>query len=232
MIGCWFKKAKALSSWLTHPELGHLPFKNFIMLTALQCYHVLDQSINDYHLTDSPDSKIRNPYPDSTLEALLYHKNRIDTVQWHLEDLIRDPAIDPAAAVILKRRIDKSNQDRTDIVEKIDDYFLAEFKSVQLIPGAKQNSETPAWLLDRMSILLLKIYHMQEQVDRKDADLNHVARCQAKLNVLLEQKTDMQLCFDELMDDLQKGIRKMKVYRQMKMYNDSSLNPVLYTIKK
>jgi hypothetical protein len=200
------------------------------MLTAQQCYQVFDHSITDYHVTDSPDADMKNPL--TGVQALLYHKNWIDTVQWHLEDLIRDPNINPSDALLLKRRIDKSNQDRTDLVEKIDDYFLEAFRDVKLLPAARQNSETPAWLLDRMSILLLKIYHMQEQVNRKDADAGHIARCQAKLDILTEQKTDMQLCFDELMDDLSKGIRKMKVYRQMKMYNDTSLNPVLYSNKK
>lgn len=171
------------------------------------------------------------PFSDDT-DALLYHKNWIDTVQWHLEDIIRNPEINPVEALQLKRRIDKSNQDRTDLVEKIDDYFMAQFKHVQLLDGARQNSETPAWLLDRMSILMLKIFHMQEQVDRKDASADHKAKCQSKLNVLLEQKADMAKCFDELMDDLQKGVRKMKLYRQMKMYNDASLNPVLYGTKK
>lgn len=201
------------------------------MLSATQCYQIFDRSIADYHLTDSPDAEIKNPYSES-FESLLYHKNWIDTVQWHLEDLIRDPNINPEAALVIKRRIDKSNQDRTDVVERIDDFVLDELKSVKLNSDARQNSETPAWLLDRMSILLLKIYHMQEQVSRTDADPSHIARCQSKLNILLEQKTDMQLCFDELMEDLRQGVRKMKVYRQMKMYNDDTLNPVLYAAKK
>jgi Protein of unknown function (DUF4254) len=201
------------------------------MLSANQCYHIFDQGISDYHRTDSPDAEIKNPYT-KPFESLLYKKNWIDTVQWHLEDLIRDPNINPAEALILKRRIDRSNQDRTDVVEKIDDFFLEEIKSVRLMPNARQNSETPAWLLDRMSILLLKIFHMKEQVERPDANAAHVARCQAKLAVLSEQKQDMATCFEELMEDLRTGIRKMKVYRQMKMYNDASLNPVLYANKK
>jgi len=200
------------------------------MLTAHECYRIFDLSITDYHVTDSPDVQLKNPYHNSP-EFLLYQKNWIDTVQWHLEDLIRDPKINPAEALALKRRIDKSNQDRTDIVEKIDDYFLDALKQVKLKENARQNSETPAWLLDRMSILLLKIFHMEEQVKRIDATPAHLASCQAKLDILLEQKTDMQHCYDELVDDLQKGVRKMKVYRQMKMYNDASLNPVLYTKK-
>ena len=202
------------------------------MLNASQCYQVFSQSIHEYHVFNSPDSAIHNPFGEASLERLLYNKNWIDTVQWHLEDLIRDPSIDPVEAIALKRRIDKSNQDRTDIVERIDDYFLDDLKSVKPPSSARQNSETPAWLLDRMSILLLKIYHMEEQVNRPDADAQHKARCQSKLTVLLEQKEDMKVCFDELMDDLQKGIRKMKVYRQMKMYNDASMNPVLYAQKK
>ena len=202
------------------------------MLTAIHCYDIFDQSIADYHKNDYVDSPLVNPYKKKDIDALLYHKNWIDTVQWHLEDIIRDPNINPVDALTLKRRIDKSNQERTDLVEKTDDYFLEQFQPVKLQSNARQNSETPAWLLDRMSILLLKIYHMREQVERKDVSSDHVARCQSKLNILLEQKADMQICFDELMDDLKKGIRKMKLYRQMKMYNDSSLNPILYANKK
>ncbi len=201
------------------------------MLQANHCYTIFDRGIVDYHIHNFVDAPLQNPYSQN-IDALLYHKNWIDTVQWHLEDIIRNPNIDPVEALKLKRRIDASNQERTDMVEKVDDYFLSQFQQVKLQPGARQNSETPAWLLDRMSILMLKIYHMQEQVNRKDADSDHIARCQAKLNVLLEQKADMQVCFDELMDDLSRGIRKMKLYRQMKMYNDASLNPVLYTAKK
>jgi hypothetical protein len=202
------------------------------MLTATHCYRIFDQSISDYHKSDFVDAPLNNPYPGDSIDSLLYHKNWIDTVQWHLEDIIRDPNIKPVDALNLKRRIDKSNQERTDLVEQVDDYFMTEFHNVNLQPGARQNSETPAWLLDRMSILLLKIYHMQEQVDRKDASPDHLARCHSKLNVLLEQKKDMQLCFDELISDISQGIRKMKLYRQMKMYNDASLNPVLYATKK
>jgi len=149
-------------------------------------------------------------------------------VQWHLEDIIRNPDINAAEGIKIKRRIDKSNQDRTDTVERLDDFFLNEFKNVVPRAGARMNSETPAWLLDRMSILMLKIYHMKEQTERKDASPDHIAKCQAKLNVLLEQKNDMRAAFDELVEDIGNGNRKFKVYRQMKMYNDSSLNPVLY----
>ena len=202
------------------------------MLTANHCYGIFDRSIEDYHVRNFVDAPLNNPFSKESTDALLYQKNWIDTVQWHLEDIIRDPFIDPVEALALKRRIDKSNQDRTDMVEKIDDFFMNQFKEVKLQPGARQNSETPAWLLDRMSILFLKIYHMREQVERKDASPDHIARCQAKLDILLEQKTDMRICFDELMDDLKNGIRRMKLYRQMKMYNDTSLNPVLYSNKK
>jgi hypothetical protein len=201
------------------------------MLLANHCYSIFDRSILDYHVHDFVDAPMKNRYSQN-IDALLYHKNWIDTVQWHLEDIIRNPNIDPAEALKLKRRIDASNQERTDMVEKVDDYFMSQFQHVKLQPGARQNSETPAWLLDRMSILMLKIYHMQEQVNRKDVESDHIARCQAKLAVLAEQKVDMQVCFDDLMDDLSKGIRKMKLYRQMKMYNDASLNPVLYAAKK
>lgn len=198
------------------------------MLNANQCYDAFQRSIDDYHLTDNVDAPVKNPYQTGSFEHLLYAKNWIDTVQWHLEDIIRLPEINPVEALQIKRRIDKSNQDRTDMVEKMDDYFLDQFKDVTPKSSAKINSETPAWLLDRMSILLLKIYHMKEQTERKDASAEHIAKCKAKLDVLLEQRSDMQLAFDQLMDDIRSGDRKMKVYRQMKMYNDASLNPMLY----
>ncbi len=198
------------------------------MLNANQCYDAFQRSVDDYHVTDHVDAPVKNPYPAGSFEHLLYVKNWIDTVQWHLEDIIRLPEINPAEALQIKRRIDKSNQDRTDMVEKMDDYFLDQFKSVTPKPSAKINSETPAWLLDRMSILLLKIYHMKEQTERKDASAEHVVKCKAKLDVLMEQRSDMQLAFDQLMEDIRTGDRKMKVYRQMKMYNDASLNPMLY----
>jgi hypothetical protein len=202
------------------------------MLTAQQCYSVFQKSIDDYHEKDNVDTPIKNPYPVGSFESLLYLKNWIDTVQWHLEDIIRLPDIAPAEGIQIKRRIDKSNQDRTDTVEKMDDYFLEHFSNVTARPGTRINSETPAWLMDRMSILMLKIYHMKEQTERKDASADHLAKCQAKLQVLLEQKQDMQLAFDELLEDIRTGERRFKVYRQMKMYNDASLNPMLYNQKK
>jgi hypothetical protein len=158
------------------------------MLSAKQCYAVFERSINDYHVADHVDAPLVNPYAAQSFEALLYSKNWIDTVQWHLEDIIRKTDIDPAVGILLKRRIDKSNQDRTDLVERIDDYFLEEFRTVVPKSGARMNSETPAWLLDRMSILMLKIYHMKEQTERKDVSADHIEKCTHKLNILLEQK--------------------------------------------
>lgn len=198
------------------------------MLSAEECYTIFQKSIDDYHLTDDVDTPLKNPFSHDTFEALLYRKNWIDTVQWHLEDIIRNPEIDPADALRIKRRIDQSNQDRTDTVEKIDDYFLQHFRAVKYKPGARINSETPAWLLDRMSILLLKIFHMQEQTERKDVSAQHIGKCRDKLVILQEQKQDMQVAFDELIEDIGSGTRRFKVYRQMKMYNDSTLNPALY----
>jgi len=201
------------------------------MLNASDCYAIFQKSIETYHIHDHVDTLLKNPYPAGSFEALLFDKNWIDTVQWHLEDIIRAPEINPTEAVLIKRRIDKSNQDRTDRVEMVDDFFLDQFKNVVPKPGARINSETPAWLLDRMSILLLKIYHMKEQTERNDASPEHIAKCKGKLAILLEQKTDMQLAFDELIEDISKGDRRFKVYRQMKMYNDASLNPALYAKK-
>jgi hypothetical protein len=192
------------------------------------CDGIFKRSIADYHKTDNVDTPIQNPYEKGTIEFFLYLKNWIDTVQWHFEDIIRDPEINPEAALVLKRRIDKSNQDRTDLVEEIDSYFRQFYSDVVPGPGARLNTESPAWAVDRLSILALKIYHMQEQVDRKDADAEHIARCKAKLNVLLEQQKDLSLAIDQLLEDISAGRKYMKVYRQMKMYNDPTTNPILY----
>lgn len=192
------------------------------------CNKIFDEAIALYHVTDDVDATMHNPYADGTIEHDLFVKNWIDTVQWHLEDLIRDPEIDPVEALALKRRIDKSNQDRTDLVEKIDSYFRTKYADVKPLPDAKINTESPAWAIDRLSILALKIYHMREQVERTDATPQHVATCKAKLDVLLEQRKDLSLSIEQLLDDIAAGRKYMKVYRQMKMYNDPSTNPVFY----
>ena len=190
--------------------------------------NVFSQAIRDYHLKDHVDTPINNPYERDTIEFSLYTKCWIDTVQWHLEDIIRDPHIEPTEALVLKRRIDRSNQDRTDLVEEIDSYFRTLYAEVQVHPEATLNTESPAWAIDRLSILALKIWHMKEQTERKDADAEHIAKCKAKLDVLLEQQVDLSKAIDQLLDDIKAGRKYMKVYRQMKMYNDPSTNPVLY----
>ena len=192
------------------------------------CNDIFERTVELYHVTDDVDAQVANPYPTDTIEASLFRKNWIDAVQWHLEDIIRNPAIDPVAALALKRRIDRSNQDRTDLVEEIDSYFRELFKDVSVLPDATLNTESPAWAIDRLSILVLKIYHMREQVERTDASEEHRARCQGKLNVLLEQRVDLSTAIDQLLDDISAGRKYMKVYRQMKMYNDPSTNPILY----
>jgi hypothetical protein len=189
---------------------------------------VFEQSICNYHQWDTVEADIQNPYPLKSIEYYLYLKNWIDTVQWHLEDIIRDPAIDPAKALTIKRTIDKSNQDRTDLVELIDSYFLEKYKDTPVDKNATINTESPAWAIDRLSILALKIFHMQEEVNRKDAGEAHHQTASHKLNVLLEQKTDLSTAIDQLLQDIESGKKYMKVYKQMKMYNDPSLNPVLY----
>jgi len=189
---------------------------------------IFQRVIDDYHLTDNVDTPIKNPYDRDTIEHSLYLKCWIDTVQWHYEDIIRDPHIDPAEALALKRRIDRSNQDRTDLVEEIDSYFRRLYSDVKPLPDARLNTESPAWAVDRLSILALKIYHMREQAGRQDATADHRAKCQAKLDVLLEQQTDLSTAIDQLLEDIEEGRKYMKVYRQMKMYNDPSTNPVLY----
>ena len=192
------------------------------------CLIIFSDSISKYHLSDDVNTEIQNPYPVKSIDYYLFLKNWIDTVQWHLEDIIRHPDIDPVAALKIKRRIDHSNQDRTDLVELIDSYFLDRYNYVKVQPDATINTESPAWAVDRLSILALKIYHMQQEVGRSDATPEHAAQCRKKLDVLLEQQKDLSAAIDSLLDDIGNGRKYMKVYKQMKMYNDPALNPVLY----
>lgn len=198
------------------------------MSFAEHCNSIFNQAIRDYHVTDNIETPINNPYERDKIENRLYLKCWIDTVQWHFEDIIRDPHIDPVEALSLKRRIDRSNQDRTDLVEQIDSYFRQKYSDVNVLDDARLNTESPAWAIDRLSILALKIYHMKEQAERTDATEEHREKCAAKLRVLQEQQVDLTLAIDQLLDDIAAGRKYMKVYRQMKMYNDPSTNPVLY----
>ncbi|MDC0554143.1 DUF4254 domain-containing protein [Flavobacteriaceae bacterium] len=201
-------------------------------MKSAEFFQVFNHSIKDYHINDSIETEIKNPYSNNQFEHLLYQKNWIDTVQWHLEDIIRDPEIEPIEALKIKRVIDASNQKRTDLVEFIDGYFLNKYKDVKPNKRATLNSETIAWALDRLSILALKIFHMFEEVNRESAEQSHKVSCQKKLDVLNEQKLDLSKAIDQLIDDIEKGNKYMKIYKQMKMYNDEELNPVLYKAKK
>lgn len=198
------------------------------MKFTTQSNQIFDQCIADYHVQDDIYATINNPYPVADVAHLLYHKNWIDTVQWHLEDVIRNPQIDPAEALVIKRWIDKSNQERTDMVEYIDSYFLQQYQSVEVLPNATINTESPAWAIDRLSILALKIFHMQQETMRTEATAAHIQACQEKLIILLEQRKDLSTAIDTLLEDIAAGRKFMKVYKQMKMYNDPALNPVLY----
>ena len=193
---------------------------------------IFRKSIKTYHIIDKVEQPFENPYSiEKKISHLLYRKNWIDTVQWHLEDLIRDPKIDAVKALLLKRKIDASNQDRTDTVEYIDSFFFNSYKKVKPKIDATINTESPAWAIDRLSILELKIYHMQKETVRKNITSNHKKSCMKKLNVLLEQRKDLAKSIDNLLEDIKKGKKSMKVYKQMKMYNDENLNPILYKKK-
>lgn len=196
-----------------------------------QCNTIFAQAVADYHRTNDVDAPMPHPFAEGSIEQELYCKNWIDTVQWHLEDIIRDPQIDPAQALVIKRRIDKSNQDRTDLVERIDSYFWELYHAIPALPDARINTESPAWAIDRLSILHVKIWHMQEQTERTDVSAEQHDKCAAKLAVLKEQLEDLTTSIRQLLEDYSTGTRVMKVYRQMKMYNDPTLNPVLYNKK-
>ncbi len=201
-------------------------------MNATLCHTVFERCILDYHVNDRVDTPMVQPYATSSVEALLYHKCWIDTVQWHLEDLVRDPQIEPVAGLALKRKIDVSNQQRTDMVEFIDSWLLDFYRSVQTLPDATFNTESPAWAIDRLSILALKVFHMKAEASREEADASHRTSCEQKCQVLLTQQTDLMAAIDQLLQDIASGKKYMKVYKQMKMYNDESLNPVLYQQKK
>ena len=202
------------------------------MSFSSSAWDIFSKSVEDYHINDNIDFPINNPFEKGSLEQLLYAKNWIDTVQWHLEDIIRDENIDPVDALKLKRRIDASNQQRTDLVEYIDSWFLQKYQNITPKSEAKINTETVAWAIDRLSILVLKVYHMNQEATRESASDEHRAKCTEKLNVLLEQKKDLSQAIDFLLEEIEKGNVKMKTYKQMKMYNDESLNPVLYQNRK
>lgn len=200
-------------------------------MQAQEIINIFNESIIDYHICDSVDTEFTQKYPNEPFKALLYQKNWIDTVQWHYEDIVRDGKKSPEYLLEIKRKIDKSNQHRTDVVEQIDEYFFSKFSSIEVLKAAKINSETPAWLLDRISILALKIYHFNDQIQRQDIDEEQLKSVSEKLYILKIQERDMLQCFDELMEDYKSGQKIMKLYKQMKMYNDPKLNPVLYGSK-
>ncbi len=202
------------------------------MSFSKNAWTVFNSSITDYHVEDDVNGISKNPFEKNSLEHLLYEKNWIDTVQWHLEDIIRDENIDPIEALKLKRRIDKSNQDRTDMVEYVDSWFLNKYKESNILPNARINTETPAWAVDRFSILALKIYHMSIEAYRESAEEEHRQKCLEKLNILKDQQNDLGTAIDQLLADIEDGKVMMKVYKQMKMYNDESLNPILYHHQK
>jgi len=192
---------------------------------------IFKKSIKEYHILDDVNQPFINPYKLQSLENILFRKGWIDTVQWHYEDLIRDPKIHEKKALLLKRKIDASNQDRTETVEGIDNYFLKYFKNIKLKSNARINTESPAWAIDRLSILELKIYHMREETNREDTSSAHQKKCKYKLEVLIEQNKDLCSSVDQLLEDISNGLNFMKVYKQMKMYNDENLNPILYRSK-
>jgi chromosome segregation ATPase len=205
--------------------------KEINYMISKKCNDIFLKSIEDYHKHDNIDVPVDNPYPENSLENLFYLKNWIDTVQWHLEDIIRDPKINAEYALQIKRRIDHLNQKRTDIVEDIDSWFWRQFSEVKSLPDATINTESPAWAIDRLSILALKIYHMQIETNRADATEEHKKASAQKLNILLSQRDDLSAAIDQLLNDIKHGRKYMKVYRQMKMYNDETLNPILYKQK-
>ena len=200
------------------------------MSISKTCNSIFQQVIDDYHLQDFVDAIKSNPHNNSnSFEKMIYDKCWIDTIQWHLEDIIRVPNISPDEALKIKRRIDSSNQDRTDMVEDLDDYFFEKYSNSSPSKQAILNTETPAWAIDRLSILTLKIYHMSEEANRNSASDEHRKKCSEKLEGLLVQRENLSKAIDQLLENISKGNVIISTYKQMKMYNDDSLNPELYS---
>ena len=200
-------------------------------MNLIQTFDIFQRAIADYHILNNIDAPIQIPFPTKSLESLLYEKCWIDAVQWHCEDEVRHPKIEAERVRFFKNRIDSLNQTRTNLVEQLDDFFLTYFEHIQYHSDAKLNTESPAWAIDRLSILALKIYHMQEEVERTDLSLEQFQAYQQKLELLLTQKLDLITAIEQLLGEIEQGKTLFKVYRQVKMYNDADLNPVLRAIK-
>lgn len=201
------------------------------MIKAKEIISICNNLIQNYHDNDILEPSLPAAILVDDISELIKNKNLVDTIQWHLEDEVRNPNISAETGWGIKKKIDVLNQMRTDLVEQIDFQLYQHYQEIEKLPNATLNSETPAWIIDRLSILCLKIYHMEEQTNRTDANADHIKKCKQKLSVLLEQQSDLSLAFDELISDLESGKKYMKRYLQMKMYNDEHLNPVLYQSK-
>ena len=170
------------------------------------------------------------PENSDSFYQLIYEQHLTNFKLWHEEDKARDPDASDNLIATVKRSIDRLNQKRNDEIEKIDEGLLKKLEqgSVKILEDATLNSETPGSMIDRLSINALKIYHMDEETRREEALKEHRVNCNKKLMILREQRLDLGRCLLEFLEDLISGRKTLKVYRQMKMYNDSSLNPVLY----
>jgi hypothetical protein len=202
------------------------------MLSADAIVKLHDQLTRAWHLEQvCPDPAASHSTPESGLEWLglvaLQHRANFDL--WHIEDEARAPEATEAQLAGVKRRIDRTNQLRNDLAEKLDHALLAWLAAQGLPhPHAPLHSETPGLMIDRLSILALKIYHTREEAERTDAAVSHAERNLERLAILVEQRADLAGCLDALWQETLAGTRRFKLYRQLKMYNDPSLNPAIY----
>ena len=199
------------------------------MVFMFKASELLEQQLNEV-----AQWHVKAPEPDyveaSDFPNLVSMQHYVNFELWHQEDMARDPDATDSKIAAVKRAIDVLNQRRNDMIEQMDQYLLDELqkKKINYTSETEMNSETPGSIIDRLSINALKIYHMDEEIQRLDVTDEHRKKCSGKLSVLQDQRNDLKKSLETLLADLSSGKKRLKVYQQMKMYNDENLNPVLY----
>jgi len=197
------------------------------MIDVAEIVRLHRETVQRWHQRD-----IDNPYEGFL--ALVCRQHEQNYRLWHEEDIARSPDVPDSRIAQVKRNIDRLNQQRNDLIERLDDHLIGQLAAAGIRPSpqAPLNTETPGSVIDRLSILALRIYHMEEQAQRRDAGAEHVEKARRKLAILHEQLRDLSTSLRQLLEDIFAGRKRLKVYRQFKMYNDPTLNPYLYQSRR